>query len=140
MVLWGAVSLAPPAQAAWPFPLMALAWTLAEVTRYSFYLCTLLTGSSPAVLTWLRYSLFYILYPAGIAGEVLCLWNSLPTIAANRIGEVPLPNAHNLAFSWHTVLWGLLLLGWAPGSVIMMSHMMRQRAAVLGGGSKTKKQ
>ena len=140
-MLWGIVVVAPPAQTHWAFALMAVSWSLVEVPRYAFYLWNLLAGEPPAPLVWLRYSLFMVLYPTGITGEVGCLWNSLPYIREHRVWEATLPNAHNVAFSWHTTLWVLLVGAYPLGSYIMYSHMLRQRRKVLapgGGAAKAK--
>lgn len=51
-------------------------WALVEVPRYAFYAMNLL-GSVPYPLFWLRYSLFAILYPTGITGELGCMYYSL---------------------------------------------------------------
>lgn len=37
-------------------------------------------GSSPYILFYLRYSLFFVLYPTGITGELLTMWASLPVL------------------------------------------------------------
>ena len=134
LVLWGIVHLAPPSQTSIFFLIMTISWALVEVPRYSYYVWALL-GSPPAWMTWLRYSMFMVLYPTGITGEVGCLWSSLAFIKSHAIGEVPLPNAHNLAFSWHTTLW-LILVGLYPaGSYVMYSHMLTQRKKMLGGAT-----
>ena len=53
---------------------MILSWSLVEVPRYAFYLAALVTGDAtkktPYPLFWLRYSLFAVLYPTGITGEL----------------------------------------------------------------------
>jgi hypothetical protein len=58
----------------WGAGLMILSWSSVEVPRYLFYLIALMTGDAtkktPYVLFWLRYSLFAVLYPTGITGEV----------------------------------------------------------------------
>jgi len=54
--------------------LMILSWALVEVPRYMFYVSALITGDAtkktPYPLFWLRYSLFAVLYPTGITGEL----------------------------------------------------------------------
>ena len=47
------------------FPMLLTAWTLAEIIRYSFYFMGLI-GKNIPVLTWLRYTMFIVLYPLGI--------------------------------------------------------------------------
>lgn len=54
--------------------LMILSWASVEVPRYAFYMAAIITGDStkktPYPLFWLRYSLFAVLYPTGIVGEL----------------------------------------------------------------------
>jgi very-long-chain (3R)-3-hydroxyacyl-CoA dehydratase len=135
------VHLAPPSQQHWAFSLMAASWAAVEVPRYGFYLASLLSGPDgvPGWLTWLRYSLFMVLYPAGISGEIGCLWNCLATVRDERIGEWALPNAHNVAFDYHAALWLALLVAYPPGAYVMFTHMLKQRRKVLGGAAAGKK-
>jgi len=53
---------------------MIISWASTEVPRYAFYVAALLTGDAtkktPFPLFWLRYSLFALLYPTGIVGEM----------------------------------------------------------------------
>mmetsp|Transcript_18220 Transcript_18220/g.41517 ORF Transcript_18220/g.41517 Transcript_18220/m.41517 type:complete len:766 (-) Transcript_18220:87-2384(-) len=55
--------------------LMIISWSFVEVPRYLFYLSALVSGDAskgtPYSLFWMRYSLFAVLYPSGITGEVL---------------------------------------------------------------------
>ena len=69
-----AVVYSPIAQAHYGSGLMIFGWSLVEVPRYLFYLAALITGDAtkgtPYPIFYLRYSLFYVLYPLGITGEV----------------------------------------------------------------------
>ena len=56
---------------------MVLSWSLTEVVRYSFYACSLL-ATEPAPLVFLRYTLFYILYPTGASSEAFLIYSTLP--------------------------------------------------------------
>lgn len=53
---------------------MILSWASVEVPRYLFYVLAIITGDAtkktPYPLFWLRYSLFALLYPTGIVGEL----------------------------------------------------------------------
>jgi len=53
---------------------MIMSWSAVEVPRYLFYVAALLSGDAtkgtPFHIFWLRYSLFAVLYPSGITGEV----------------------------------------------------------------------
>ncbi|KAH9251539.1 hypothetical protein BASA81_010578 [Batrachochytrium salamandrivorans] len=69
------------------FYLMIVSWALAEVPRYSFYFVSLLLPPQkkvPYVLFFLRYSLFMVLYPTGITGELLQQVASYPYYHARQ--------------------------------------------------------
>jgi Protein tyrosine phosphatase-like protein, PTPLA len=59
---------------------MILSWASVEVPRYSFYVAALVSGDSnkktPYALFWLRYSLFAVLYPTGIMGELTVFFSA----------------------------------------------------------------
>jgi len=85
-------------------PMMLCAWCVADFTRYVFYCFNLLrdiAGSCKSVavalkmmkvksveraddpvfkipfpLVWIRYSLFLVLYPTGVLGELMCAWTT----------------------------------------------------------------
>ncbi len=57
-----------------------------EVPRYAFYVSNLLQDKVPFPLFWLRYSLFIVLYPAGITGEWFTLRAALPQLRAVPLG------------------------------------------------------
>lgn len=58
---------------AFGYPLIAIAWSLTEMVRALHYLSDLLHQSWKTIL-WLRYSLFLVCYPIGVAGEFLILY------------------------------------------------------------------
>jgi very-long-chain (3R)-3-hydroxyacyl-CoA dehydratase len=58
---------------------MVLSWSITEIIRYGYYLASLMDNSgAPALLTWLRYSLFFVLYPVGAASEAFLLYLTAP--------------------------------------------------------------
>lgn len=61
---------------------MLVAWSLTEVVRYSYFVVFLGSGgetaSVPKVLSWLRYNLFFALYPVGISCEFWMIYKALP--------------------------------------------------------------
>ena len=111
-VLWGYLFVFERCQSHWSFILMATSWSLVEVPRYLFYAVNLL-GQVPFPRFWLRYSLFAILYPTGISGELLQIWVALPDVL--RIS----------AAWWYFTLFLLFL--YVPGSPFMFTHMLAQR-------------
>eukprot|EP00303_Exanthemachrysis_gayraliae_P003631 CAMPEP_0206016888 /NCGR_PEP_ID=MMETSP1464-20131121/23809_1 /ASSEMBLY_ACC=CAM_ASM_001124 /TAXON_ID=119497 /ORGANISM="Exanthemachrysis gayraliae, Strain RCC1523" /LENGTH=787 /DNA_ID=CAMNT_0053390719 /DNA_START=11 /DNA_END=2374 /DNA_ORIENTATION=+ len=112
---------APPVQASWPCGLMLISWALVEVPRYAFYLNALLapkgTEGTLYPVFWLRYSLFAILYPTGITGEVLTMYKARSTAEL----AAALPNG--LAVT----LVSLALLMYLPGSPFMYMNMVKNR-------------
>jgi hypothetical protein len=75
-----AVAYSPEAQTQWGAGLMIISWSSVEICRYLFYASVLVTGDStrktPYPLFWLRYSLFAVLYPTGITGELTCFFSA----------------------------------------------------------------
>jgi Protein tyrosine phosphatase-like protein, PTPLA len=67
-------------KAQWGAGVMILSWATVEVPRYLFYVYALTTGdatkATPYELFWLRYSLFAVLYPSGITGELTVFWSA----------------------------------------------------------------
>ncbi|KAG8347383.1 putative Protein tyrosine phosphatase like protein PTPLA [Trypanosoma vivax] len=131
LVLFGALEIGPSAARTSLLAVqMIVAWCLAEIIRYAFYVGNL-AGVKTQLLTWLRYSAFTVLYPMGISGEIACFWNALPYIRVNKPWTMELPNQYNWCFSWYHTVWFLLLFAYPAGSYVMYSHMLRQRAKVL---------
>eukprot|EP00591_Stephanopyxis_turris_P001033 CAMPEP_0195519352 /NCGR_PEP_ID=MMETSP0794_2-20130614/14594_1 /TAXON_ID=515487 /ORGANISM="Stephanopyxis turris, Strain CCMP 815" /LENGTH=762 /DNA_ID=CAMNT_0040648487 /DNA_START=70 /DNA_END=2358 /DNA_ORIENTATION=+ len=69
-----AIVNSPSSQSQFGAGMMMLSWAFVEVPRYAFYVAALATGDAtkktPYPLFWLRYSLFAVLYPTGITGEL----------------------------------------------------------------------
>lgn len=80
MQVFSRLLLVWPVVNTWPFlalspfySSMLVAWSVTEVVRYSYFALSL-TGALPSFLTWLRYSMFYILYPMGITSECMLVY------------------------------------------------------------------
>jgi len=147
-IVWGIAHVAPLTQTTFGFTMAALSWATVEPVRYLYYTLTLLYTSVTAIpyaLTWLRYSLFMVLYPTGISGEIWCVLVALPWLARHpRVLSVSMPNAWNFAFSywWFCVV---LLAVYVPGTPHLVGLMWNQRKKVLGSveavnAGKTKKE
>lgn len=107
---------------------MVLAWSITECVRYGFYLSSnplVLGKSTPYFIVWLRYSLFYVLYPAGVLGELGVIYQSLDDIRKIEIFSI------NLVYIIY-----LIMLVYIPGLPVMMMHMVKQRSKTLGKKSK----
>jgi very-long-chain (3R)-3-hydroxyacyl-CoA dehydratase len=83
IVALGVVIVSPEVRTTWSCGLMLLSWSLVEVPRYAFYLNALVSpkGSEGTLypVFWLRYSLFYLLYPTGITGECATMFAACST-------------------------------------------------------------
>lgn len=111
-------------------------WTCTEIVRYAFYTFGLL-NQLPYILTWLRYTLFIILYPSGVAGELWTTYSALPHVQKSGLYSVSLPNDYNISFDFYKILifWMLLYIPFFPR---LYSHMLHQRRKVIGGQSSKK--
>lgn len=58
------------------FPALILAWSVADAVRYA-YLALNLHGSAPKWIVWLRYSMFFVLYPVGIGAEWWLMYRAI---------------------------------------------------------------
>ncbi|KNC46125.1 protein tyrosine phosphatase [Thecamonas trahens ATCC 50062] len=117
VLLWGYTNAFPAAQKHWSLWLMVGSWSLVEVPRYAFYAVNLYLPMNkvPYALFWARYSLFMILYPTGISGELIQVWSTLKTTKADPT-LVPV----------YYISLALLAL-YVPGGPIMFGHMQKQR-------------
>ena len=122
LVLWGYTNAKSAAQSDWSLYLLVMSWATVEVPRYGFYAANLF-GMAPYWLLWLRYSLFAILYPTGISGEILQIWAVLKEKLAQRKKELP-----DLLFIGATLV---ALAAYVPGSPFMYRHMLAQRQKAL---------
>eukprot|EP00455_Lapot_gusevi_P016727 TRINITY_DN186_c0_g1_i1.p1 TRINITY_DN186_c0_g1~~TRINITY_DN186_c0_g1_i1.p1 ORF type:complete len:218 (-),score=31.74 TRINITY_DN186_c0_g1_i1:82-735(-) len=124
-LLWAVCNPIQDTHVFWGFALMVVSWCLVEVPRYAFY-ATKIFEITPYWLLWLRYSLFIILYPTGISGELLCIWKALPLIQQSQMWSIAMPNAINFGFSFY---WCVLICTalYVPGSPVLFSHMLAQR-------------
>ena len=117
---------------------MLLAWTLTEIVRYAFYALSVI-DLKVGVVTWLRYSLFIVLYPLGVSSELLVLYSAMPAIKTSSFLCLTLPNRFNATFSLYyaLILFALLYIPMFPQLYL---HVFAQRRKVLGGAQKQKDQ
>ncbi|KAL7504946.1 hypothetical protein ACHAXN_002466 [Cyclotella atomus] len=112
------------AQTQWGAALMIFSWSLVEVPRYLFYLTAIITGDAtkgtPYPLFWLRYSLFAVLYPTGISGELSVFF------AASRDESFLslLGPEHKTLMYWYAMAFPII---YAPGALPMIFNMVANR-------------
>jgi hypothetical protein len=119
-----AITNSPQAQVQFGAGLMVISWALVEVPRYAFYVAALVTGDAtkktPYPLFFLRYSLFAILYPTGITGEVtVFLAASKDDAFLNLFGE-------SLSLVMYYMVMALPII-YVPGSPVMIMNMVGNR-------------
>ncbi|KAJ2007263.1 hypothetical protein GGI04_001587 [Coemansia thaxteri] len=120
LLVWGALYMFdyPEIRASPALVLMVLAWSVTECVRYSHYALGLVDVEVP-ILLYLRYTLFYVLYPAGVTGELLVLWAALPHAAAIHPAL--------------RIFFLLNMAGYPPVLYKLYTHMIYQRRKILGG-------
>ncbi|KAK2182685.1 hypothetical protein NP493_338g01016 [Ridgeia piscesae] len=112
-------------------PMLLTAWSITEVIRYAFYTFSLL-GSMPYFVQWCRYTLFIVLYPIGVSGELITIYKSLPTLQRSTMYSVAMPNPANISFSFHYFMI-FVMLSYIPFFPQLYMHMFRQRRKIIGG-------
>lgn len=126
LIVLGIFTLLPnsPANFHWGYITLTLSWSITEIVRYSYYASNLKNANDvPYWLVWLRYSLFYVLYPTGVASELTMIYLSL--------GE-----AERVIGKWYSWFLFALLFTYPPGLYTLYTYMIRQRRKVLGGWKK----
>ncbi|MBN3325459.1 HACD2 dehydratase, partial [Atractosteus spatula] len=109
--------------------LFVVAWTITEIIRYSFYTFSLL-NHLPYLIKWARYTLFIVLYPMGVTGELLTIYAALPYVRETGMYSIRLPNKFNFSFDYYTFLI-LTMVSYIPLFPQLYFHMLRQRKKVL---------
>lgn len=92
--------------------LIMFAWGITEIVRYSFYYTTLIEKEIKT-LTFLRYTLFLVLYPMGVTGELLIIYSWMVK--------------DGLFFSVNDVVFGIIFLSYFIFFPGMFKHMLSQR-------------
>ncbi|XP_074884906.1 very-long-chain (3R)-3-hydroxyacyl-CoA dehydratase 2 isoform X3 [Buteo buteo] len=117
--------------------LFVVAWTITEIIRYSFYTFSLL-NHLPYLIKWARYTLFIILYPMGVSGELLTIYAALPFVRQSGLYSISLPNKYNFSFDYYTFLI-LVMISYIPIFPQLYFHMLHQRRKVLSHTEEHKK-
>lgn len=127
---WGILWLVPESRDHVGVLLMMVAWCVTEVIRYCFYMMALV-GDVYYFLQWARYTLFIVLYPLGVLGELLCIYRALPYVRHRGTLSISLPNAANVGFDYSYMLVAVMLL-YIPFFPQLYTHMLAQRRKTIG--------
>lgn len=76
-LVWAVNYVVPEIHMHWSFTTMVIAWSIAEIVRYSFYTFHLTSGV-PGIVSWARYNFFFVLYPLGVFSEMMMVYQALP--------------------------------------------------------------
>jgi len=134
-VLWGVLHISPPSTLSLGVSLCMVAWDITEIIRYGYYFFNLIGLSQ--LLTWPRYTFFIVLYPLGITGELMCIYEALDFVHQNKFMSYSMPNAFNFTFHYYYALVVAMIL-YIPIFPQLYGHMWAQRKKILGGGGATK--
>ncbi|KAL3530697.1 hypothetical protein ACH5RR_010019 [Cinchona calisaya] len=112
-----------------------VAWSLSDVIRYLHYAINC-TGNPPYWLTYLRYTAFIVLYPAGVApGEMWLMYEALPFIKEKNLYA---DFFSVLPFNYY--IFVVILLIFYPFLWLKLYlHLFKQRSSKLGKQQKKKK-
>jgi len=131
VVIWGYTYWAKECHAHWSLLLMVISWCAVEVPRYLFYALNLLPQFSgdkmPGPLFAARYSLFMLLYPTGISGEMLQAYIALPFLASVNPIYARIAHVHLAMY---------IPLG--PYMIMNMLGMRKRAYKKRGGGKKAR--
>jgi very-long-chain (3R)-3-hydroxyacyl-CoA dehydratase len=124
--LWAVMHVAPPAQTSIWMLLACTSWALVEVPRYLFYALNIM-DAVPYPLFWLRYSLFAVLYPTGISGELGCMYMAGTYLYGTKLYTIaPIESMPQVEISLFLAIV-LVALTYIPGSPTMYGHMVKTR-------------
>lgn len=121
------------------FVMICFTWSAIEVIRYPYYILQLL-NRSVELMTWLRYTAWIPLYPAGMLAEALTILYSIPEIRREGKFDLTLPNELNFSFNLSVVLqYYCIVLVFLLGPR-MFYHMYKQSFKKLGLNKKKGKE
>ncbi|CAG2109936.1 unnamed protein product [Medioppia subpectinata] len=135
IVVWGVLLPVVEARHSLGVPMLLIAWSIAEMTRYLYYALNIY-DVVPYALTWLRYTLFIVLYPIGVSGELLTIVSAIPYIRDRNLFAISLPNFANISFYYHYLL-AIVILSYIPFFPQLYFYMIAQRKKILGNTSVT---
>ena len=105
------------------YVMISVAWSLAEIVRYLYYVVNVVDKNKMWYwLVWCRYSLFIVLYPIGVVGELITLWQSMEELKkVNVVKGITLSDCVKV-----------VIVGYVPGLLMLYLHLLKQRRKVMG--------
>lgn len=108
IIVWVALVPNPETRETIGLDMIMYAWPLAETTRYLYYALNLMK-LNVYLVTWARYTFFIVLYPLGVSGELLILYQLLQLVKRTGAYSYLLPNPLNVSFQADIAIIGLVL-------------------------------
>ncbi|CAH1403351.1 unnamed protein product [Nezara viridula] len=133
MVVCGVLSVTPTAPRSIGLLLLLIAWSVTEIIRYLYYAVNIYT-KVPFFIVWCRYTFFYVLYPVGVTGELLCFYAAQKFVKQHHLWSMDLPNVANFTFSYHYFQLAIMA-SYLPLFPRLYLHMVSQRKKIIGGES-----
>jgi len=103
-----------------------LIYIVIELIRYPYYMLRTY-DIEIGFVTWLRYTAWIPLYPAGFVCEGVIMLRNIPYFEETGLFSVTLPNALNFAFHFPSLIRTFLLFGFFPVLYTMMNYMYQLR-------------
>lgn len=107
-----------------------IVWSSVEIIRYPYYIVSLVKREV-RLLTWLRYSVYVILYPLGFMCEGLVMLLGLHYLEDTKRFTIELPNKWNFTFSLAYFTKFYMTFVFLPGLYVVMKHMTKLRGKKL---------
>ena len=110
--------------------LIYFAWSMVEIVRYTYYIMNLLQKdffkfNIPYILIWCRYSFFVVLYPIGVSGEMITVWN-----AKKDFNKYILYQTDKYTFSAADLIYPIWIF-YIPALIYLYGYLFKQRKKVL---------
>ena len=110
--------------------LIYFAWSIVEIVRYTYYIMNLLQKdfvkfNIPYILIWCRYSFFVVLYPIGVSGEMITVWN-----AKKDFNKYILFQTDKYIFTAADLIYPIWIF-YIPALIYLYGYLFKQRRKVL---------
>ena len=110
--------------------LIYFAWSIVEIVRYTYYIMNLLQKdfvkfNIPYILIWCRYSFFVVLYPIGVSGEMITVWN-----AKKDFNKYILYQTDKFTFTAADLIYPIWIF-YIPALIYLYGYLFKQRKKVL---------
>ena len=110
--------------------LIYFAWSIVEIVRYTYYIMNLLQKdffkfNIPYILIWCRYSFFVVLYPIGVSGEMITVWN-----AKKDFNKYILYQTDKYTFTVADLIYPIWIF-YIPALIYLYGYLFKQRKKVL---------